>query len=411
MCAGMMEWFISSVGLVSSIPRWYIWSVFVVGFITYYLCEVVKKPILTCSDGKFKNFLLGNVPLINERFWPTIWCFESRAQTLLASLIRSLFLPQIKYKREVLALKDEGQVALDWLDPTFNCSAETPVIVILPGLTGTSQAEYVKGLALAVNRVGQRVVIFNNRGIGGIELKTQRTYCAANTDDLQEVLEHIKAKYPDAPVGGVGISMGGLILGNYMACRGKEAGDYLAAGMLVSVPWNVFKGTESIERPGINILLNNHLASCLTSVVHSLREVLKGGPWVLEEVMKSRTIREFDSRFTAKQFGYKDVDDYYKHATLHNKLHKIHVPTLCISAGDDPFQPFDAIPIEDANTVEKLAILITSHGGHIGFMEGLLPFNKDQYMFRLCEQFFRSMFNSSAYKQFTCKEGGSDNIL
>lgn len=75
------------------------------------------------------------------------------------------------FYREVLALKDEGQVALDWLDPTFNCSAETPVIVILPGLTGTSQAEYVKGLALAVNRVGQRVVIFNNRGIGGIELK------------------------------------------------------------------------------------------------------------------------------------------------------------------------------------------------------------------------------------------------
>lgn len=56
---------------------------------------------------------------------------------------------------------------------------------------------------------------------------------------------------------------------------------------------------------------------------------------------QSRTIREFDSNFTAKQFGFKDVNDYYTHATLHNKLHKITVPTLCISAGDDPFQPFE----------------------------------------------------------------------
>lgn len=55
------------------------------------------------------------------------------------------------------------------------------------------------------------------------------------------------------------------------------------------------------------------------------------------------TIKEFDSKFTSKQFGYKDVDDYYSHATLHNKLHKICLPTLCLSAGDDPFQPFEGI--------------------------------------------------------------------
>lgn len=56
---------------------------------------------------------------------------------------------------------------------------------------------------------------------------------------------------------------------------------------------------------------------------------------------QSKTIREFDSSYTTKQFGYKDVESYYTDATIHDKLHKIEVPLLCLSAGDDPFQPFE----------------------------------------------------------------------
>ena len=58
-------------------------------------------------------------------------------------------------------------------------------------------------------------------------------------------------------------------------------------------------------------------------------------------LFQSKTIREFDSKFTVKQFGFKDVDEYYRSATLHDKLHKIQVPVLCLSAADDPFQPLD----------------------------------------------------------------------
>lgn len=103
---------------------------------------------------------------------------------------------------------------------------------------------------------------------------------------------------------------------------------------------------------------------------------------------QSKTIKEFDSRFTSKHFGYKDVDSYYAQATLHNKLHKIKVPLLCLSAADDPFQPLDAIPIKAAAKSSHVAILITARGGHIGFLEGWWPANKDQYMGRLFAQFF-----------------------
>lgn len=114
--------------------------------------------------------------------------------------------------REVLHLKDGGEVALDWL--TNGCSDDAPIIIILPGLTGESQAEYIKCLVTEANQKGMRCVVFNNRGLGGMILKTPRLYCAANCEDLSEVVNHVHQKYPSVKKGATGISMGGLILGN-----------------------------------------------------------------------------------------------------------------------------------------------------------------------------------------------------
>lgn len=71
--------------------------------------------------------------------------------------------------REVLTLKDGGEVALDWMED--DCAAESPLILILPGLTGESQAEYIKCLVMAAKNIGVRTVVFNNRGLGGLTLK------------------------------------------------------------------------------------------------------------------------------------------------------------------------------------------------------------------------------------------------
>lgn len=70
--------------------------------------------------------------------------------------------------------------------------------------------------------------------------QTPRLYCAANYEDLSEVVKHVRDNNPDVLIGATGISMGGLILGNYLAGKGKDSG--VTASMIISVPWNVFKG-------------------------------------------------------------------------------------------------------------------------------------------------------------------------
>lgn len=120
----------------------------------------------------------------------------------------------------MLRLKDGGEVALDWL--VNGCAVDAPIIIILPGLTGESQAEYIKCLVSQASQMGIKCVVFNNRGLGGMILKTPRLYCAANCEDLSEVVNHVHNKHPGVKKGATGISMGGLILGETFPRKSKE---------------------------------------------------------------------------------------------------------------------------------------------------------------------------------------------
>ncbi|XP_015521496.1 phospholipase ABHD3 [Neodiprion lecontei] len=379
------------------VPKIYYGALLGIGFCTYYLCEVVKKPLLVCAPGPFRDFLEKNIPIVTNKFWPTLWCFESRAQTVMASVLRSRYLPKVMYRREILELQDGGEVALDWAEA--NCSPHSPIVIILPGLTGASQADYIKCLVSAAKKVGIRCVIFNNRGLGGVQLKTPRLYSAAHCDDLSEVVDHVMKLHPSVPLGATGISMGGLILGNYLAREGAAAASKLKAAMCISVPWNVFESTKSIEKPFLNLMLNKHLAEnlCRNLKKAELQSNATEKPfnWGADNMLKScKTVRDFDQNFTIKHFGYKNVEEYYANATLHDKLHCIEVPILCLSAADDPFQPLEAIPIAEANKSKNVAIVVTSRGGHIAFLEGVWPVKQEQYIGKLFSQYFAAIFTT-----------------
>lgn len=112
-----------------------------------------------------------------------------------------------------------------------------PIVLLLPGLTGCSKQTYIMHLVKRVKEKGYRCVVFNYRGYGGANVLTPRTFCAANTEDLEFVVKHIKAEYPNAPLMATGLSLGGMILFNYIARNGSKCG--LIGAMIISVAWNV----------------------------------------------------------------------------------------------------------------------------------------------------------------------------
>ncbi|KAK3588595.1 hypothetical protein CHS0354_001920 [Potamilus streckersoni] len=364
---------------------------FIFVYLVYYILFVVKKPSVFCHDEMFRRFLLDHCPMLHEKFWPTVWCFESRAQTIMRGLIMSA--PAVEYESEILTTPDGGQIKLDWMEndnSKFPDRQYRPTVILLPGLTGSSQESYVLHFVQEAAKHGFRTVVFNNRGNGGARLLTPRTYCAANTDDMALVVAHVKDKYPDSPLMGAGISLGGMLLLSYMAKMGKDCG--LLAGMVVSIAWNVFESVLSLEQPYLNkYVLNRTLARNLVKSVKTNLHVFEPHLENLDHVLQASTIREFDDRFTTKIFGYESWEHYYREACLHDKVHALEVPVLCLSAADDPFSPHHAIPVKEAESNDNIAIVITSHGGHIGFLEGLFPRHRS-YMDRLFSQFSYAVF-------------------
>ncbi|KAM3931474.1 protein ABHD1 isoform 2-T2 [Leptodactylus fuscus] len=282
----------------------------------------------------------------------------------------------------------------------FPDSDSRPTIILLPGLTGNSQQSYMLHLVRQAKRDGYRCVVFNNRGFGGEKLLTHRTFCAANTDDLARVVSHVHSRHPAAPLVAVGVSIGGMLLINYLAVTGHRS--QLCAALVYSTPWNVFVSTESLEQP-LNYRLFNHLlTTTLRQTVHKFREVI-GKVLDVDHILQSRSIREFDERYTSIVFGYDSCDDYYHHASPHNKLEKIKTPLLCLNAADDPFSPGEALPLDEASSHPYVALLVTAHGGHIGFLDGLFPIHQ-RYMNRVFSHFVgAALQNSDELENITTK--------
>uniref|UniRef100_UPI00398E4154 phospholipase ABHD3 n=1 Tax=Pristiophorus japonicus TaxID=55135 RepID=UPI00398E4154 len=359
-------------------------------YMCYYLSSVAKKPQLITGTATLSQFLQRYCPVVTETYYPTFWCWEGRVQTLLRPFITTK--PWVEYRNELIKTADGGHISLDWSDNDDNAlypvSATRPTILILPGLTGTSKESYILHMVKESEILGYRCVVFNNRGVSGERLLTPRTYCAANTEDLETVISHVQKTFAEAPLMATGVSMGGMLLLNYLGKTGQQTP--LKAAVVFSIGWDVFECTASLEKPLNWILFNYYLTNCLQASIYRHRHILDK-LFDIDYVLKAKTIREFDERFTSVMFGYNTNADYYRDASPYHKLKSIEVPVLCLNALDDVFSPGYAIPVQSAKQNPNVALLLTTHGGHIGFLEGIFP-RWTTYMDRVFKQFIQAVF-------------------
>lgn len=406
-------------------------------YYVYYVKNVVRKPELVCSNRGFRRFLIEGCPIISQEFKPTIWCAHAHAQTLLANGIRAV-IPIPLYKREFVPVDDEVpsknfikteiskkknvKVTIDWYEgpgpslqlpdgpkhyaellekyneSTHDYSTKIseddgkPVAIFFPGLVGDSQTEYIRTAVTMTSSIGYKACVFNNRSRGGIKLKTPRLYCATNFDDIEACLKHIKLTHPNSRIVAVGISLGGIVLCRYLAERGDQA--LVDAAMLVSVCFDFLAGCKSLEAPGFNSTLNLHLTKSLIKLVEENREVLETNPrkhYDVEKVLLTRNLRQFDEAFTSPMWGYNSSEDYHRDASNVDRLHLIRKPTLCINAADDIFCPYSSLPLKQIEENSRCAMLVTARGGHIGFMEGFLPYVPTFYLERVIIQYLGAL--------------------
>jgi predicted alpha/beta-fold hydrolase len=90
------------------------------------------------------------------------------------------------------------------------------------------------------------------------------------------------------------------------------------------------------------------------------------------------SIRKFDEVYTAPHHGFKGASDYYFKASALRVVDRIRIPTLVLTADDDPFVPGDQFRAPDWPANPHVTVRIEPHGGHCGFI-GAGGTGRDQY--------------------------------
>lgn len=324
------------------------------------------------------------MPILHGRVWSTPWCVEPRMQTFLAGLLRARLAPRPCWERELLTLSDGGTIALEWAPRD---SRQRGLLLLLPGLAGAADADYVTMLRAAADRLRLRAVVLLPRGRHA-PLTTARLYSALSHGDVGEALAMVRDR-EHGPLLAAGVSLGGLMLVHLLAEQG--AGSPLSGALLLSAPLDV---------PACELHLRSErmLSRALCA---ALRRTLEGLPALHTAAGTSwraaRSLREFDASFTAPHWGFSHVDEYYSAACARRKLCEVRVPLLAVAAADDPLQPESALPLDNFSQSPCSALLLTARGGHIGFMTGWWPSRDpaDHFVSRVAEQYFDAILSGS----------------
>ena len=236
--------------------------------------------------------------------------------------------------------------------------------VLVHGLEGSSDSRYMKGIALRAWASGMNVVRMNMRNCGDTEALTPTLYHSGRSADVGAVVDYFTAQLGLQRVALVGYSMGGnLVL--------KLAGEWGRRSPLVAVTAvcpaiDLAAGADALHEPKNRIYERRFLSGLMQRLRR--KAALYPDVYKLAGIGSIRSIREFDNVIVAPYCGFRDADDYYYRAASAPVIDKIAVPTLILSAQDDPF--IRLFPETRARLLANPDILYleTRHGGHCAFL-------------------------------------------
>jgi len=295
---------------------------------------------------------------------PPWWYRGKHLQTLWGPLLRRLRGPALR--RERVETADGDFLDLDWL---AGRERGAPLVVVLHGLEGSARSHYAVGLLRGLEAMGWRGLVVHFRSCGGEVNRSRRLYHSGDTEDLEFVVGRLLAREPQAPLGLVGISLGGNVLLKWLGELGERVPEPVAAAVAISTPFNLAACAAVLDR-GLNrrLYTANFLSTMkakLDQKAHLYRDCLD-----LPAARRAKTFAEYDRLVTAPLNGFADEQDYWARSSSGQFLPGIRRPTLLINSLNDPFMPASALPRAAVAASRWLEADFVEQGGHAGFLEG-----------------------------------------
>jgi uncharacterized protein len=243
-------------------------------------------------------------------------------------------------------------------------------LMIVHGLEGSSNSQYVLGTGSKAWLKGWNVVRMNVRNCGGTEKLGPTLYHSGLSGDIRRVVETLLKDDRLRYVALAGFSMGGNQVLKCVGEWGAEAPRELVAAAGVSPACDLGISADALHRRKNRLyewkflwgLRGRMLRKAALFPERYQREALATA------LRKVRSIRDFDEYITAQYMGFEGADDYYNKASASRVVDRIAVPTIVIHSQDDPFIVMTPETEAKFAANRNITYLRTEHGGHCAFL-------------------------------------------
>lgn len=296
-----------------------------------------------------------------EAFCPPWFLRNRHVQTVVGHFWAG---PPFRYpaRKQRVALPDEDQLVLHDSTPD-GWRAGDPVAVLVHGLGGCHDSGHLRRFARLLAPRGVRTVRLDLRGTGDGLLLARKTYHAGCSPDVRAALAAVHAWAPASPLLLVGVSLGGNIVLKLAAEAAAEPVPGLARVVALAPPIDMPRCAVLMSGRG-NLFYNRYFTNLLVAQVRKRHRHFPDLPRL--RFPPRMRLRDFDELYTAPRNGFTGADDYYTRVSSAPLVSSIRLPTLILTARDDPFIAVKSF--EELRLPSNVELRIIDRGGHLGFV-------------------------------------------
>ena len=298
-------------------------------------------------------------------FKPHPWLRGGHLQTIASFLLpRKIHLPPAEERLVEVAPGVKVRCWCLWQREADRAQALTAIVV--HGLEGSSDSQYMTGVARNALAAGMNVVLMNQRNCGGMDHFAPTLYNSSLSGDVAAVARHVVENDGVKKFALIGFSMGGNLVLKLAGEWGREGPAQFRAVAAVCPAMDLAASADALHLPG-NRLYEFYF-------VWKLRRRLRDKSRLFPDVFDTsrlrgvKSLRDFDDKITAYYSGFEGAADYYARAAASNAVDRIAVPALILHAANDPF--IRIVPETRRKIVANANIRFveTEDGGHCSFL-------------------------------------------
>lgn len=248
--------------------------------------------------------------------------------------------------------------------------ARRPTVIIVHGLEGSADSQYVVGNANKLWSAGANVIRMNMRNCGGRKYEMARLsptlYHSGLSGDVEAVMRYFVLREHLENVALIGYSMGGNLVLKLAGELGANAPRELHSVVGVSPAIDLGPSATALHRLENRLYERRFLRNLLKRFRHKVR--LFPRAFDPNRTVGIRSLRDFDDRITALYSGFASAEDYYFRAAAARVVDRIAVPTLILHALDDPFVHITPETLGEIEANPHITLLQPNHGGHCAFL-------------------------------------------